>query len=174
MYKLRELSHKDIKTINKWRANKELIDSLGAPYRYIDIEIDEQWYQNYLKNRDNTLRCAITSNDSEDILGLISLTSINYINRTAILHIMVEKNSQGKGIGTFAINEILKYAFLSLNLNRIELQVLNDNERAKYLYKKIGFMQEGIRRQVCYKDGVYKDMIIMGMLKEDYLLRGDK
>ena len=173
MYRLRELSHKDIKKINEWRADKELIDSLGAPYRYIDMEIDEQWYQSYLKNRDNTLRCAITKNDDDNILGLISLTSINYINRIAVLHIMIGKNGQGKGAGTFAINEILKYAFLTLNLNRIELQVLDDNERAKYLYKKLGFVEEGTKRQACYKDGIYKDMIIMGMLKGDYLTRGE-
>ena len=48
MYKLRELSRKDLMEINRWRNNPELIKLLGAPFRYIDVQIDERWYENYL------------------------------------------------------------------------------------------------------------------------------
>ena len=167
-YKLRELEEKDISIINKWRNDKSFISTLGAPFRYINKDIDNQWYQSYLKNRDNTIRCAVVSED-DMIRGLISLTSINYINRSATLHVMVGSEYQGQGVGKFAIKEMIEHAFIILGLNRIELSVLKDNERAIKLYEKNGFINEGIKRESCFKNGEFKDMIIMGLLKKDYI-----
>ena len=48
MYRLRELEKKDIAIINQWRNKKELIDYLGAPFRYINLDVDEQWYLQYI------------------------------------------------------------------------------------------------------------------------------
>lgn len=167
MYKLRELEEKDISIINKWRIDKSVISTLGAPYRFINKEVDMLWYQSYLKNRENTIRCAIV--ESDDIIrGLISLTSINYINRSAIMHIMVGPEFQNRGVGSFAVKEIIEYAFETIGLNRIELAVLSDNENAIKLYKKNKFQIEGTKREACYKDGKYKDMYIMSLLKKEY------
>ena len=40
MYKLRELERKDLKKINSWRNDEEIISLLGAPYRFINQEVD--------------------------------------------------------------------------------------------------------------------------------------
>ncbi len=166
-YKLRELSRKDLKVINTWRNDEKLISYLGANYRYIDLEIDEAWFDNYLKNRNNTVRCAIV--DSDDmIVGLVSLTNINYVNRTAEFHIMIgESDNQNQGIGTYAVDTMLKHAFNNLNLNRIYLEVLKTNDRAIRVYEKNGFQREGVLRQAFYKNGKYEDAIIMSVLKEE-------
>lgn len=54
-----------------------------------------------------------------------------------------DSKNQGKGIGTFAVKEILNHGFNNLNLNRIQLNVLNYNHRAIKLYEKCGFKLEG-------------------------------
>ncbi len=59
MYKLRELRREDMVKINQWRNDHELIDHLGAPFRYINLDVDYKWYDNYLLNRSTTIRCAI-------------------------------------------------------------------------------------------------------------------
>ena len=41
MYKLRELERKDLIIINSWRNDYELIEQLGAPFRYINLEVDQ-------------------------------------------------------------------------------------------------------------------------------------
>lgn len=170
MYKLRELEKKDIEEINNWRKNEELIQYLEAPYRYINLEVENKWYENYLNNRNNTIRCAITTQE-DNIIGLITLTNINNINRSAELHIMIEKEENcGKGIGSFAINKILNHAFFDLNLNRVELEVLTQNLRAQNAYKKLGFKYEGTRRKACFKNGIYVDIDIMSILKEEFYI----
>lgn len=167
-FKLRELSRKDLNIINSWRNDKELISYLGANYRYIDIEIDMAWFDNYLKDRNQTVRCSIV-NEADEIIGLVSLTNIDYINSFAVLHIMIgNKNNRERGIGQFAIKEMLNHAFNNLNLNKVELQVLCTNERAIHVYEKIGFKQDGILREACFKNGQYLNVAVMSILKREF------
>jgi RimJ/RimL family protein N-acetyltransferase len=170
MYKLRELERKDIKSINKWRNDPHLIACLGAPYRFINEDVDSDWYDKYLNARSNSVRCAIVDSDREDeVLGLISLLNINYVNRCGELHIMIgNSENRGRGIGTFAVKAMIEHAFYNLNLRRIELGVLETNDAAIRLYEKTGFVREGLKRRSNYKNGEYVGMIMMGLLKEEW------
>ena len=56
MYKLRELERKDLTIINSWRNDYELIEQLGAPFRYINLEVDQKWFDCYMSNRGNQVR----------------------------------------------------------------------------------------------------------------------
>lgn len=97
------------------------------------------------------------------------LLNIDSISLSADLHIMIGKTeNQGKGIGTFAVKALIEHAFYDLNLRRLQLEVLKYNTIALNLYKKIGFVEEGIKRKAVYKNGEYVDELIMALLKEDY------
>ena len=168
MYRLRELSKEDIPEINRWRNNKELIDNLGAQFRYINLSVDEKWYEAYMQNRATCVRCAI-ADENNFIIGLISLTNINQINQSAVLHIMIgSEHSRNKGAGTYAVREILKHAFYNLNLMRIELNVLTENSRAVHLYEKCGFVREGTKRKATFKNGRFEDMHMYSILRNEF------
>lgn len=170
MYQLRELQRDDLKIINQWRNDRELIRFLGAPFCYINQDVDEKWYESYLVNRGNTIRCAIIEQGKNQILGLISLTSVDYINQSAELHIMIGgKENRGKGIGTFAVTEMLKHAFYNVNLRRIELGVLETNERARHLFEKCGFVYEGRKKKAIYKNGEFIDLLLYAIVREDFI-----
>lgn len=169
MYRLRELERGDLEQINRWRNDPYLIACLGAPYRYINEDVDRQWYDQYLHARSNSVRCAIVD-ENDEILGLISLLDIDSINRSAELHIMIGgAENRGKGVGTFAVRAMIEHAFDNLNLRRIELGVLETNEPAIRLYEKAGFVREGVKRQSNYKSGRYVNMIMMGLLRNDMM-----
>ena len=167
MYRLRELERQDMKTINGWRNNPKVISLLGAPFRYINLEVDENWFDNYMKSRSNCVRCAILDDDT--LIGLVSLTGIDMLNRSAEFHIMIgDAGSQNKGAGTYATEEMLRHAFDNLNLHRVMLTVLDDNKRAQHMYEKVGFVREGILRSVYYKGGTYVNAMIYSILREDF------
>lgn len=169
MLKLREVERKDLLQINSWRNNPDLIDLLGAPYRFINIDVDTKWYENYMANRNSTIRCAIVEEGKDNILGLVSLVSIDFMNQSAEFHIMIgDVQNQNKGIGTFAVQAILKHAFQNLNLHRVELTVLETNHRAQHLYEKCGFKREGIKRKAKYKNGKFVDMYLYSILREEF------
>ncbi len=170
MFHLRELERKDLPAINAWRNDPELIALLGAPFRYINPEVDVKWYESYMGSRAGAVRCAITEGDCDDILGLISLTSVDHLNQSAELHIMIgDAQNQGRGIGTFAVKTMLNHAFSNMNLQRVELTVLADNERAIHLYEKCGFRYEGRKRRARYKNGGFVDMLLYAVLRGENL-----
>ena len=81
-----------------------------------------------------------------------------------------DKRNYDKGYGTEATKLMLNHAFNNLNLNRIYLKVLEDNPRAIKIYDKCGFKKEGVLRSAVYKNGSYKNLIIMSILKEEFAL----
>jgi RimJ/RimL family protein N-acetyltransferase len=64
MIYLREIKRSDVKALNKWRNDPELISYLGAPFRFINIETDEAWFASYQKSRSSQVRCAIVPKNS--------------------------------------------------------------------------------------------------------------
>lgn len=173
MIYLREICFSDLNTINKWRNNPELIANLVSPFRYINFETDKNWFEHYMQNRATNVRCVICSTETpDDIIGSIGLLNIDSINRKANFYIMIgDKKNQGKEIGYQATMQILHHAFLNLNLNRVELTVLENNEHAIRLYEKVGFKKEGIQRQSVYKNGKYVCLVLMAILKDEFVKR---
>jgi RimJ/RimL family protein N-acetyltransferase len=166
---LREISFSDMEIINRWRNDAELVSSLVSPFRYINEETDRIWFENYMKTRSVNVRCAICIDDNPEIIGFTGLLNIDSINRKADYYIQIgEKKNYGKGIGFEATKQILNHAFLNLNLNRVQLDVLETNKRAISLYKKIGFDKEGVQRQAVYKNGNYFNLILMAIMKHDF------
>jgi RimJ/RimL family protein N-acetyltransferase len=103
-------------------------------------------------------------------IGNCGLHNIDWKNRVTEVGIMIgEKEYQGKGYGTEAMELLLKYGFETVNLNRIQLHVYDFNIRAIKSYTKIGFIEEGRMRQAQFKNGKYCDMILMSMLHEEWL-----
>ena len=169
MLYLREIEKSDLRNINRWRNDKEIVDLLGANYLYIAETIDEKWYDNYIKTRDKAVRLAIITTDKKKHIGNVNLTNIHPVNRSAEFSIFIgDKNYWSKGFGSKALFEMLKHGFQNLNLQRIFLFVLKENKTAYRMYKKTGFLDEGLLRGAVYKNSKYKDVIIMSILRQDY------
>lgn len=169
-FTLREIQYEDLPLINKWRNDPEIIAWLGNNFLYITKDVDADWYRNYLQHRDKAVRFAIVENATNAMVGTAQLTDMHAINRAAEFSIAIgEKEYWNKGAGHTAIQMIIQHGFQDLNLHRIYLRVLARNVRAIHLYKKAGFLQEGILRQSLYKQGVFEDEWMMAMLKEDYI-----
>ena len=170
MFKLRELESRDLAEINSWRNKAELISHLAAPFRYINPRVDQEWFENYMRSRSTNVRCSIVDEKDEELYGLVSLTNIDQLNQAAELHLMIGSvENRGKGIGTFAVNEMLHHAFYNLNLHRIELECLETNTIALKLYENCGFKREGIKRKAVFKQGEYINMYVYSILKEEYM-----
>ncbi len=169
MFKLREISINDLAKINDWRNDHEIINLLGCNFLYISEKIDEEWYQNYLNNRDKNVRLSILESDNNNLIGNVYLTNIQFINRSAEFSIVISnKNYWSRGIGEMVCREILKHAFIDLNLNRIYLYVLEQNTRAIKMYEKVGFLVEGKLEEVVYKNGSYHNTFVMAILRKNY------
>lgn len=81
---------------------------------------------------------------------------------------MIGPEHQGKGAGGFAMREMLRHAFMNLNLQRVESQVLAENTRSILLHEKHGFIREGLKRRALYKNGRFMDVVFFSILKAEF------
>ena len=103
----------------------------------------------------------------------MSLVPIDYINQSATFHIMIgDKEHQGKGLGTFATQEMLKHAFYNMNVHRVESEILEYNSRSKHVHEKCGFVYEGCKRNAVYKNGRFVNVLQYSVLRGDYFPGG--
>jgi L-phenylalanine/L-methionine N-acetyltransferase len=90
----------------------------------------------------------------------IALRHIGHLSRVG-----VSKAWQGRGLGSRLLAEALSLADSWLNLLRLELMVFADNPAAISLYRKYGFREEGRLTGYAYRDGVYRDVLVMARLR---------
>lgn len=127
----------------------------------------ERWYENNINNSTNLRFIVETENDGA--VGLATLTDIDWKNRKAHHGMkLASKKSRAKGIGTDTVMAIMKYAFEELQLNRLDGSWFEENIPSKTMYMKCGWKEEGKLRNYIYKKGKYRDLIVTGILKEEY------
>ncbi|MFC5475988.1 GNAT family N-acetyltransferase [Paraherbaspirillum soli] len=166
---VRELQRSDMAVVNRWRNRQELVADLGGVFRFVGEEVDEKWFDHYLSVRNNNVRLAICDERTQQTIGLVYLLGIDWINRAGECAIWIgEAEARGRGVGLAAMQQLLNHAFNDLNLHRIHLTVLANNQRALGLYKKVGFVEEGFLRQAVFKDGRYQDLIQMAILAHEF------
>jgi RimJ/RimL family protein N-acetyltransferase len=99
------------------------------------------------------------------LIGGTDLHQMSAEDRSAMLGIAIgDKAYWDGGYGTDTMRTVCRFGFETMNLHRIELEVYAPNERARHVYEKVGFRQEGIRRQARFQRGQYIDVVVMGLL----------
>ncbi|SIR33822.1 putative acetyltransferase [Aeromonas hydrophila] len=71
----------------------------------------------------------------------------------------------GKGVGSALLGAALEMADNWLNLQRVELTVYTDNQGALALYRKFGFVEEGLARGYAFRQGEYVDALYMARVR---------
>ncbi|KAI0033354.1 acyl-CoA N-acyltransferase [Vararia minispora EC-137] len=92
--------------------------------------------------------------------------------RDAKLMMLVKRDEWAKGYGTEMVQWTVQHAFRFLDAHRVSLMVYASNPRAISIYKKAGFVQEGITRKVHFAHGRWIDAVCMGILDEEFFNRG--
>ncbi len=80
----------------------------------------------------------------------------------------IRKSHRGLGLGYKAWCAFLNWQFSEKQRNKVALEVLQTNDRARLLYEKLGFVLEGVKRQEIYRDGEWIDSILMSMLRTEW------
>ncbi|MGE5675007.1 MAG: GNAT family N-acetyltransferase [Mycobacterium leprae] len=109
------------------------------------------------------------------LIGSVRLWRVSVRNRNAMLTIFIgDKNRWGKGYGTEALRLALHQAFGLMQLLRVELHVFEFNTRAIRSYEKVGFVREGARRGALVRNGRLHDILVMGILRDEFYAREAK
>lgn len=117
------------------------------------------------------LTFGIETLEDGQLIGIISLGSISWISRFGeIGHFAIfDLERRGRGYGADALRVLLNVAFSVLELHSVYLWVEAFNNRAIRFYEKIGFKSQGKLREMGCRDGERHDVVIMDILKTDFL-----
>lgn len=127
----------------------------------------EKWLENHYNDSIN-LRFVIET-EEDGAVGIATLTNIDWKNRHATHGIkLCSKKNRSRGIGTDTVMAIMRYAFDELDLNRLDGSWFSDNLQSKYMYMKCGWTEEGVRRSYIFKRGKFRDLVVTGILAQDY------
>ena len=103
------------------------------------------------------------------LVGRIDLFHVDQLVRAAEVGIVIDTDARGQGYGTEALRLLVEFAFVRLNMRRIVLMTLASNAGALRSYTKVGFVEEGRRREAAYVRGAYIDMVDMGLLRSEFV-----
>ena len=105
------------------------------------------------------------------IVGTIGYMWIQTENACAEVGYSLARSCWNQGIMTEALQEVLRYSFEDLHLNRVEAMHEVDNPASGAVMRKCGMRLEGTQRQKLYNKGRYVDVDIYAILKKDYASR---
>lgn len=135
---IRDFSLEDIPLKVEWINNPE--NNYFLHYDLpLEIKKTQEWF---LKRSINRIDCIIEYNQIP--VGLIGFLNIDSVNCKAEFYITIGDTSfKRKGIGLHATQLMIEFAFSQLELNKIYLNVDEENNAACALYEKAGFYCEG-------------------------------
>jgi RimJ/RimL family protein N-acetyltransferase len=169
---LRPVKRSDLEFFLKWLNDPEVIQYISL-YLPMTEMAEEKWIEELGTTRKDSdavfIIEAIMGDESISEIGNCGLHNINKKNRDATFGIVIgNKDYWGEGYGIEAAKLIIDYGFNQLNLHRISSSALSFNERSIKMHKKVGFQEEGRCRKAKFKNGQFRDLILFGLLKEEW------
>ncbi|MGD6855375.1 GNAT family N-acetyltransferase [Bacillus infantis] len=138
------------------------VDSMTSPMQYHSII--PLWLKQFAEN--NGFNTGIRYKGT--LAGAAGIHQIDWASRQISIGYYLAEGFQGKGIMTRTVQAMINYAFNDLCLNRIEIRCGIRNHKSRAVPERLGFTQEGIIRQGEFLNGNYHDLVVYGLLAEEW------
>ncbi|RFC71036.1 GNAT family protein [Streptomyces sp. AcE210] len=168
---LRPFTEADATAMADAIEDPEVIRYTFEPSTELTVERLRAWYGSRSEQADR-LDLAVTDRATGVVVGEVVLYDWNPANRSCTFRTLIGPRGRGRGLGTEATRLIVGYGFEQVGLHRIQLDVYSHNHRARRVYEKVGFVEEGTRRQSQLRDGAWLDEVVMSILSHEWDARG--
>jgi ribosomal-protein-serine acetyltransferase len=105
------------------------------------------------------------------LAGVIGCHTIDWSNRRVEIGYWLAAAFEGQGLMTRACRVLVDYAFEKLMLNRVEILCAVNNVRSRAIPERLGFIQEGIRREGEWLYDHFVDLVVYSMLAREWSQR---
>jgi len=163
---LRPLINEDFIFFYKWH-NDANIRFQTAMHPYPVSEPNErEWFDKAIADISNKrFIFTVVFKETGEPIGYFQLTEVNFINKNAMLGIVIgEDEYRGQGLGKEIMELGIDYGIKNLGLLKISLDVINENLNAVRLYKKLGFIEEGVFKNQFFFDGKFYNIVRLSFM----------
>lgn len=169
---LRPFRLTDAHAVQELAGERDIADTtMNIPHPYED-GMAEEWIKDHESGYEDgkIATFAIVLRDDADLVGAIGLQIDQGLSK-AELGYWIGKPFWNLGYATEATIAILGFGFDELRLNRIQAGHLARNPSSGRVMEKAGMILEGLARQATIKWGQYEDLVLYGILREDWIMR---
>jgi len=113
-------------------------------------------------------RLAIDRVSDAAFIGWCGLTRWNPDYRSASMGYCLDDAAWGHGYATEAGRAFLRWAFDTLDLNRVQAETDTRNAASAHVLEKLGFVREGTLREDCVVNGEVSDSWVYGLIRREW------
>lgn len=167
---LRPVTLSDVSSIAKEACRIEISDTMisiphpypeGEAVRYVSQRLSEM-------NHGKAAAFVIEHKPDRKFAGIIEIRDIEPEHAQAEVSFWLGVGLQGQGYMSEAIACVVRFGFENLGLNRIYAHHMVRNPASGRALMKNGFLVEGLLRQRVRKWGVFEDVVLLALLREDW------
>ncbi|MBE6029269.1 MAG: GNAT family N-acetyltransferase [Clostridiales bacterium] len=166
-YIIRDVQFSDYEYFARWEVDPDMTKyfALDKDRTYEDVVTEGFAF----KEDKSVIDLTITEKSTGNPLGRIIISRIEpHYKSLDITKIYIGGDRRGQGIGREVLIGLMKYLFEELDMQRVTLDYFTGNVKAANLYRRLGFVDEGVARNACSKDGIYYDLNLMSILRDEY------
>jgi ribosomal-protein-alanine N-acetyltransferase len=123
-------------------------------------------------NNDHSIILAIVDKNTDEHIGICSLSGINWFHRFSDVAIVIgSKDPQYRIVSVEAMRLLLRVAFIRLKLINLRAACAATNIPIATLLNLYKFRRVGVYQNLCYVDGKYTDLHLLQLKRSDWLER---
>ena len=159
----------DAADLQRLAGEREIADTtLAIPHPY-ELDHALAWIGNQRREtaRGRAANFAIRLSTGSPIIGCVGLRDIDREHLQAELGFWIGRQWWRLGYAKEAASGVLRFGFETLGLNRICAHHMLRNPAAGRVLESIGMVREGVLRQRVRKWGIYEDVVLYAILRDD-------
>lgn len=165
------MSLDDLELISPWFWN---LDDVALFDRQMPMPVNgdalrESWQKALSHTEPPTAYWFIAKTGDDEPVGIGGLQSVNYIHGDAVLPMFVARHVRRRGLARSISARMTDLAFSHLRLHRLTTFFRADNEASRRTLLKAGWQVEGVQREAWFVNGVRRDIMQVGLLREEWL-----
>lgn len=166
---LKKIEEKDLDTLFAIYDNEKVFEYCGILPKHNKETVRKMiahFERDFLKR--TRVKWGIFIN--EELVGIIEAFDFNQKVSMVTIGYYLAETFWGRGIATEAVKLLVEFLLLKANINRIQAEVMPQNENSKRVLLNSGFIKEGLLRQATVWTGKgIVDLEMYSLLKADFL-----
>jgi [ribosomal protein S5]-alanine N-acetyltransferase len=165
---LRELRMTDAPILLALLTTEEVARFISPPPRTVEeFEGFVAWA--HRKREKGTYACfAVVPEGGDAPVGIFQIRALSADFTTAEWGFALGAQYWGRGLFLDGALQLLRFAFETLGVRRLEARACVENGRANGALRKVGAVREGVLRQAFSKDGRYHDQFLWTILRHQW------
>ena len=102
------------------------------------------------------------------LAGVVGLGRVDHQSRSASIGYWIGAAYGGRGLVTEAVRALIDHAFDTFDLHRVEISCPAAHRRSRAIPERLGFREEGTRRQAIWLHGDVLDEVLYGLLAPEW------